>query len=227
MYGDVVLGHEAARRSTITIRSKTCSTPRRRRPACKIDTELTAAQLKELVAEFKQAIKAAHRQGFSERSDGAGLGRDRRRVRQLDERPRRRLSPHLRHSARLGHRRQRAGDGLRQPGRRLRHRRGHDPRRRARRAGHQRRLSDQRPGRRRRGRHSHAASASKRRWQEDMPKGYAELVDIGKKLEPHYRTCRTSSSPSSAAKSGCCKRATPSAPVSPPCASPSTWSTKA
>ena len=39
-------------------------------------------------------------------------------------------------------------------------------------------------------------------------------------------TCRTSSSRSSAARSGCCKPATPSGPVSPPCGSPSTWSTK-
>ncbi len=40
------------------------------------------------------------------------------------------------------------------------------------------------------------------------------------------RTCRTSSSRSSAARSGCCKPAMPSGPASPPCGSPSTWSTK-
>ena len=58
--------------------------------------------------------------------------------------------------ARMGHRRQRPGDGLRQPGRRLRHRRRPHPRRGARAARLQRRLSDQRPGRRRRRRHPHA-----------------------------------------------------------------------
>ncbi len=40
-------------------------------------------------------------------------------------------------------------------------------------------------------------------------------------------TCKTSSSRFSAAKSGCCKRAMPSAPASPPFGSRSTWSTKA
>ena len=61
---------------------------------------------------------------------------------------------------------------------------------------------------------------------KDMPQGYDELVEIGKKLEEHYATCRTSSSRSSAARSGCCKPATPSGPASPPCGSRSTWSTK-
>ena len=37
-------------------------------------------------------------------------------------------------------------------------------------------------------------------------------------------TCRTSSSPSSAASCGCCRRAAASAPQRPRCASPSTWS---
>ena len=135
----------------------------------------------------QEGDQGRHRQGFSQRADGAGLGRHRRRVRQLDERPGHRLSPHVRHSARMGHGRQRAGDGLRQPGRRLRHRRGHDPRRGARHARPQRRLPDQCPGRRRRGRHSHAASGSKRRWPRTCPTAIDELVEIGKKLEAHYK----------------------------------------
>ena len=40
-------------------------------------------------------------------------------------------------------------------------------------------------------------------------------------------TCRTSSSPSSAAACSCCRRATASAPASRPSASPSTWPTRA
>ena len=110
------------------------------------DFELTGRQLKELVAEFKKAIKKRHRQGFSQRADGPGVGSHRRRVRQLDERSGGGLSPHLRHPARMGDGRQRAGHGLRKPGRRLRHRRGHDPRRRAGQAGLERRLPGQCPG---------------------------------------------------------------------------------
>ena len=63
---------------------------------------------------------------------------------------------------------------------------------------------------------------------KDMPEGFKELVEIGKKLEnalqrrAGHRVHR-----SSAARSGCCKPATPSGPALPPCGSPSTWSTKA
>ena len=46
------------------------------------------------------------------------LRRGRRRVRLVDERPRDRLSPQVQHPDRMGHRRQRAGDGLRQHRRR-------------------------------------------------------------------------------------------------------------
>ena len=52
--------------------------------------------------------------------------------------------------------------------------------------GHQRRLSDQRPGRRRRERLA-ADQAHRRNAGEDMPQAFGELVEIGKKLEKHYR----------------------------------------
>ena len=39
-----------------------------------LDNELSADQLKELVAEFKQAIKERHRPRFSDRADGPGWG---------------------------------------------------------------------------------------------------------------------------------------------------------
>ncbi len=49
------------------------------------------------------------------------LGRDRRRVRLVDERARHHLSPPARHPGKLGHRGQRAGHGVRQHGRHLGH----------------------------------------------------------------------------------------------------------
>ena len=62
------------------------------------------------------------------------------------------------HPRRLGHRRQRPGDGLRQPGRRLRHRRRLHARPVDRREPLLRRVPGQRPGRGRRRRHPHAAA---------------------------------------------------------------------
>ena len=73
------------------------------------------------------ARQGAHRQGVPEQSVGPAPRRRRRRVRLLDERPRDRLSPQIQHPHRVGHRRQRAGDGLRQHRRNLRLRRGVHP----------------------------------------------------------------------------------------------------
>ena len=69
-----------------------------------------------------------NRQAVPAGSAGAALGRHRRGVRQLDEPARHHLSPAARHPRRLGHRGQRAGDGVRQHGRGLRHRRLLHPR---------------------------------------------------------------------------------------------------
>ena len=54
-------------------------------------------------------------------------------------------------------------------------------------AGLQRRLPDQRPGRRRRGRHPHAAADRRDARPRTCPAAFKELVEIGKKLEEHYR----------------------------------------
>ncbi len=90
-----------------------------------------------------------------------------------------------------------------------------------------RRLPHQRPGRRRRGRHPHAQAD-----RGDAPEGHARSLRAARRTSARRsnsttRTCRTSSSPCSAARSGCCRPATPSEPVSPPCGSRSIWSTKA
>ena len=87
------------------------------------------------------------------------VGRGRRRLRQLDERPGQILSPHARHPRKLGHGRQHPVDGVRQYGRDLGHRRGLHPQPLDRRGAAVRRVPDQRPGRGRRRRHPHAAVA--------------------------------------------------------------------
>ena len=106
------------------------------------------------------------------------------------------------HRARPGHRRQRAGHGLRQPRRQLGHRRRVHPRPRHR--GHRRlrRLPGQRPGRGRRRRHpQHRAHFGA---EEAVPQGPRRAVG---RSSPGWRrttaTCATPSSPSSRASSGC------------------------
>ena len=85
-----------------------------------------------------------------------------------------------------GDRGQRPGDGLRQHGRQLGHRRRLHPRPEHRRERLLRRLPDQRPGRGRRRRHPHARSRSASSTSE-MPKVYEQLLDIRQKLETHYK----------------------------------------
>ena len=75
------------------------------------------------------------------------------------------LSPAQRHSRRLGHRRQRAGDGVRQHGRDQRDRRRLHPQSLDGREGALRRVPRQRAGRGRRGRHPHAAEHHRGRAQ--------------------------------------------------------------
>ncbi len=66
----------------------------------------------------------AHRPRLPHRPLGAAVGRGGGGVRELEQRPRPRLPRAERHPAELGHGGQRAGHGLRQPGRQQRHRRG-------------------------------------------------------------------------------------------------------
>ena len=78
------------------------------------DTKLTVADLKELVTPVQGADQTARRQAVSGFAVGSADGCRRRRLRLVDERSRDRLSPQVQHPDRMGHRRQRAGDGLRQ-----------------------------------------------------------------------------------------------------------------
>ena len=65
------------------------------------------------------ARQGARRPGLPGLAVGSADGRRRRGLRLLDERPRHRLPPQVQHPDRVGHRRQRAGDGLRQHRREL------------------------------------------------------------------------------------------------------------
>ncbi len=118
---------------------------------------------------------------------------------------------------------QRPGDGVRQHGRHLLHRRRLHPRPRHRREGVLRRIPRERAGRRRCRRHPHPAarSASCRNWNAGC------LQPAASKSPPAWksitRTCRTSSSPFRTARCTCSRPATASAPVRPPFASPSKW----
>ena len=100
---------------------------------------------------------ARNRQGFPAGSARPVVGRDRRGVFILDERARGDLPAAARHSGILGHRGQRAGDGVRQHGRDLGDRRCVHAQSLDRREQAVRRIPDQRAGRGRGGGHPHAA----------------------------------------------------------------------
>src|SRR5277367_2489191 len=100
------------------------------------DTDLNVDDLQQLVAEFRALIRSR-------------VGRD--------------IPQDQQYPGRLGHRRHRAIDGVRQPGRRLRDRRRIHARSRHRREGNLRRVPAQRAGRGRCRGHSH--------WTTDQPEG--------------------------------------------------------
>ena len=89
----------------------------------KLDTELTAEDLKELANQFKAEYKAKIGEEFPQDPKAAAHGRRQGRLPQLGQPPRHLLPPDERHSLVLGHRRQRPGHGLRQHGQHLRYRR--------------------------------------------------------------------------------------------------------
>ena len=165
-------------------------------------------------ARDRQAVPAGHRR--------AAVGRHRRRVRLLAERARQDLSPPARHPRQLGHGRQRAGHGVRQPGRHLGHRRRLHAQPLDRRARDLRRVPDQRAGRGRGRRHPHAAAADRGRAQgggreAPVARGADARAPSRARAASSTRsrrttaTCRTSSSPSRRASCGCCRRAPASA----------------
>ncbi len=167
----------------------------------------------------------------------AAVGRDRGRVQLLAQPARQHLSAPARHSRQLGHGRQCAGDGVRQPRRQLGHRRRLHAQSLDGRTRDLRRVPHQRPGRGRRGRHPYAAVADRGSaqggWRESAVARGGDARHLRRAAAPCSRssrsataTCRTSSSRSRTASSGCCRPARASAPPGPPSRSPSTWSPK-
>ena len=240
MYGDVVMGlkpvskedHDPFEVIIDMVKDK---------KGVKLDTELDTADLKELVARFKALIRARIGRDFPtdpwEQLWGAVVA-----VFESwnnDRAPR--LPRAQRHPAVLGHGGQRAGHGVRQPGRQQRHRRGLHARRRHRRRPVQRRVPRQRAGRGRGGRHPHAAAgvagglaplgragAGERgraarqvpvAGRADAARSTASCCTPRPRWRTTSRTCRTWSSRSRRASCGCCRRATASAPARPWCAS--------
>ena len=116
MYSDVVLGIDHGVFEDILDSHKNLN-------GLTLDTELDADDWLEVIDEYKDAVERETGKPFPQDHGRAAVGRHRRRVRLLAEHPRQDLPPPARHSRQLGHRRQRAGDGVRQPGQLVRHRR--------------------------------------------------------------------------------------------------------
>ncbi len=131
---------------------------KKKQKKAKLDTDLDAKALQEVIAEYKKVVQEAHQARLPAGPARAAGDGARRRLPLLAQRPRQALSPHQQHRRHAGHRRQRAGHGLRQPGRDQRHRRGLHAQSRHRREGVLRRVPDERAGRGRGRRHPHAGA---------------------------------------------------------------------
>ncbi len=115
MYGDVVLGvqkrpdedHEPF--ETVIEGSEARALPRRHR-----GHEADGRGPARAGVPFQGAGQGTRRQELPGLAVGPADGRRGRRLRLVDERPRHRLPPQVQHPDRVGHRRQRPGDGLRQ-----------------------------------------------------------------------------------------------------------------
>ena len=226
MYGEVVMGVVAAERAR---RAAVRRDPRRAQ--AQAPRESRSGPQRGRAARGGRSVQgrgqAAHRRrrspttfapscgARSARCSGRGTTRARTYYRKLNDIP-----------ASAGHRRQRAGDGVRQPRRRLRDRRRvhAQPGDRHRRA--LRRVPDQRAGRGRRRRHPHARAD--RRAREDAARR-ARRARAASRSSSRITsaTCRTSSSRSRRGSCSCCRPAPASAPARRWSRSRSTWSPRA
>ena len=191
----------------------------------KIDADLTEANLVEVVERYKQVVRDKTGKDFPQEPRAQLRGARDAVFRSWNNAARHRLPQHLRHPPRPRHRGERPGDGLREHGRPLGHRRRLHPQPLDRRQGVLRRVPAERAGRGRRGGHPHAAADQRAR------AGAAQGLQASCARSPSgwrstTRTCRTSSSPSRTTRSTCSRPATASAPVSPRCTSRWTWWTR-
>ena len=175
------------------------------------DTDLTVDDLKALVAEYQERRPRRHRPRLPDRSVRAAGPRDQGRVRLVVRQAGQRLPQQPEDRARPRHGRERRDDGVRQHGRRLRHRRRVHPQHVRRHQGAVRRVPDQRPGRGRRRRHPDAG--------EDQPAQGRDARGL-RRVRAHRQpargattaTSRTSSSRSSAAGCTCSRPGSRSGP---------------
>ena len=196
------------------------------REKVKFDYELQPEALQDIIAEYKKLVKKETGKDFPQKPLEQLVAGARCRFPQLAERPRQDLSPHQPHRRLAGHSSQRAGHGVRQPRRELRHRRRLHAQSRHRREGLLRRIPDERAGRRRGFRRAHPAARSANS-NAPCPRSTTISRPSPGRWKSTIATCRISSSPSRMASSTCCRPATASAPAWPLFAWPSTWCAKA
>ncbi len=156
---DDVLGHRPFRASIPSSRSttsSTSSTPSRRSWARRSIPKSTPPACKDLCRPVQGLLQGSHRQRLPHRPDGAAQARHHRRLQELEQRARGHLPQPREDRPRPRHRRQHPDDGLRQHGRRLRHRRRVHPQRRDRRQQALRRVPQERAGRGRGRRRAHS-----------------------------------------------------------------------
>ena len=210
------------RRKTKSTRSRRSSRRRSTPAASTLDTELAGRRPQGARRRVQGRDQEAHRHATFPDDPWEQLwGADRRRLRLLGQPARRRPTAACTSIPdELGHRRQRAGDGLRQPGRRLRHRRRLHarPRRPASDAStastwSTRRAKTWSPASARRSRSTRAKRDRRDVARRAHAGGLRRARPRLQKLESTTATCRTSSSPSRRASSGCCRPATASAPA--------------
>ena len=157
MYGDVVMGLRPESREEEDPFEELLEKKKQAR-GVELDSELSAADLEELVGEFKALIRRRLKRRFPEDPAEQLQGAIGAVFRSWNGGPRHPLPRAGGHPPRVGHGGERAVHGLRQHGRRLRHRRGLHPRPLHRGEDALRRVPDQRPGRGRGRRHPHAGA---------------------------------------------------------------------
>ena len=145
-----------------------------------LDTDMKAEDWKAVIVDYKAKVEAETGKPFPQDPKDQLMRVGRRGVRLLDEPARHHLSPPQRHPRRMGHRRQCAGDGVRQHGRHLGDRRRLHPQSVDRRQRALRRVPRQRPGRGRGRRHSDAAEHHRSRPQGlGLGQTFARSADAG------------------------------------------------
>ena len=210
-------------RASTTACSRTSSRTTRTSTGFTLDTDLGADDWLRDHRRLQGGGRARDRQAVPARHHRAAVGRHRRRVRLLAQRARQDLSPPARHPRQLGHGGQRAGHGVRQPRRHLGHRRRlhAQPSTGARELYGEFLLNAQ-------GEDVVAGIRTPQPLTEAARKEAGEKATLARSADARHlsaswcrcsprsrsttATCRTSSSPSRTASSGCCRRAPASAP---------------